>query len=431
MLITRREMIATALSSALYPAISPAFAQSLLFDAGQYANVRDHGALGNGVHDDTLAVYKASRTGKPVFFPKGSYRITRKIDLGQRIVWEGEGRASTIVSDSAVLEVQNGTGSRIRNLNFINRTAPLCVQRNPENWTQNRQVVSNTGYQPTVNDQDIWDRLNQRIQQQDIGPALRFLGNADDIAIERLYGRFLSILLCDASNSQVTDCDFKGGKNFAGGIVLWNIDGQIGQGNVVQRNTVREASFSGIALARNVGATVTGNTCIANGESGIKTWQGDVAGKDASCRSCDISSNTTSDNYYDGLDIGSDIPHSGKKATRHTILENISRRNRGCGFYGDGRFNQFANNTAESCGNGGIKFRFSDSIIRNNRVANCNTLGLATDGNQIGIVGDNNVIEDNAVVQSRARSHSFYIVGKNKLSKNLANDIDIKETLIY
>lgn len=431
MLITRREMIATALSSALYPAFSPAFAQGLLFDAGQYANVRDHGALGNGVHDDTLAVYKASRTGKPVFFPKGSYRITRKIDLGQRIVWEGEGRASTIVSDSAVLEVQNGTGSRIRNLNFINRTAPLCVQRNPDNWAQNRQAVSNTGYQPTVNDQDIWDRLSQRIQQQDIGPALRFLGNADDIAIERLYGRFLSILLCDASNSRVTDCDFKGGKNFAGGIVLWNIDGQVGQGNVVQRNTVREASFSGIALARNMGATVTGNSCIANGESGIKTWQGDVAGKDASCRSCDISSNTTADNYYDGIDLGSDIPHSSRKDTRHNVVGNSVNRNRMTGFFADGRNNRFIGNKATNCGNSGMKLSFSSSIIEGNSVENCNLLNFPTDGNQITVVGTNNQIANNRVVQDRVRSNSFYIAGDNRLGDNFVNGASVRGRSVF
>lgn len=45
----------------------------------QIANVRDYGAVGNGIEDDTAAITNAANSGLPVYFPVGMYNISRPI----------------------------------------------------------------------------------------------------------------------------------------------------------------------------------------------------------------------------------------------------------------------------------------------------------------------------------------------------------------
>ena len=45
----------------------------------QIANVRDYGAVGNGIEDDTAAITTAANSGLPVYFPVGMYNISRPI----------------------------------------------------------------------------------------------------------------------------------------------------------------------------------------------------------------------------------------------------------------------------------------------------------------------------------------------------------------
>lgn len=46
-----------------------------------FANVRDYGAVGNGVADDTAAVKAAIASGLPLLFPDGTYNITQDVIL--------------------------------------------------------------------------------------------------------------------------------------------------------------------------------------------------------------------------------------------------------------------------------------------------------------------------------------------------------------
>ena len=45
----------------------------------QIANVRDYGAVGNGIEDDTAAITTAANSGLSVYFPVGMYRISQPI----------------------------------------------------------------------------------------------------------------------------------------------------------------------------------------------------------------------------------------------------------------------------------------------------------------------------------------------------------------
>ena len=49
--------------------------------SGAFANVKDYGALGNGLADDTEAIKRAMASGLPLLFPDGTYNITQDITL--------------------------------------------------------------------------------------------------------------------------------------------------------------------------------------------------------------------------------------------------------------------------------------------------------------------------------------------------------------
>lgn len=49
--------------------------------SGAFANVKDYGALGNGLADDTAAIKQAIASGLPLLFPDGTYNITQDITL--------------------------------------------------------------------------------------------------------------------------------------------------------------------------------------------------------------------------------------------------------------------------------------------------------------------------------------------------------------
>jgi hypothetical protein len=89
----------------------------------------------------------------------GTFKVSGVTYTG-KVVWLGQGSYSQILSDSNVLTVTSGTSSSIDNLTLLNITAPWIITRNPANWTSppfaTLQQSNGLGYQPTVNDADIW-----------------------------------------------------------------------------------------------------------------------------------------------------------------------------------------------------------------------------------------------------------------------------------
>lgn len=87
-------------------------------------DVRDHGAIGNGIVDDALAILEAAAAmtdGTTLYFPSGTYRFAqRNPDNGAAVYVEGLSRASVVFDPGAVLMMDNldeaghGTGDGIR-----------------------------------------------------------------------------------------------------------------------------------------------------------------------------------------------------------------------------------------------------------------------------------------------------------------------------
>ena len=74
-------------------------------------NVKDFGAVGDGIADDTEALKAAARCGQAVFFPAGIYILSEQINMTANINWFGEGTRSCIMlmpKDQSRPEQYNG-----------------------------------------------------------------------------------------------------------------------------------------------------------------------------------------------------------------------------------------------------------------------------------------------------------------------------------
>lgn len=315
-------------------------------------NVLRYGADATGVADSSLAFQKATSVGQPVLIPAGSFKVSGVLYTG-KVVWRGEGPSSKILSDSTVLTVTNGTGSVIDNLWMENITAPYVIVRNPASWptviataTQSNTIL---GYQPTINDPEYAALYGTygAVLSTTISPTITTTGNASDVLISRIYGRFVYLNLKDLTNSMVCDCDFRGGRgpvtagSGGGGgplgcIVFDNVtDGlQTGNNNRAMRNTVKYASFSAIAMLGNFDGIMQDNVCCLNGESGLKINQGDTH----SSKRMQIRGNLLNQNYYDGIDADASVPASDTQDLYHVICDNQCYNNGGDGINLDGKY---------------------------------------------------------------------------------------------
>jgi hypothetical protein len=104
----------------------------------EYVSVKDFGAIGNGVADDTVAIENATNQSqfKRIFFPAGTYKITRQLNI-------------TVNSYSWVGE-RTERGMNARNLAALNGDVfpAVLIKFRPGNTTSfivNKYVASSTG----------------------------------------------------------------------------------------------------------------------------------------------------------------------------------------------------------------------------------------------------------------------------------------------
>ena len=83
-------------------------------------SVKDFGAIGDGIADDTLAFQRALTASKSVFVPKGTYRITSTIALGDGQSLVGVGDASELHTTLSLTLIQiGGSYNHIANLKLF------------------------------------------------------------------------------------------------------------------------------------------------------------------------------------------------------------------------------------------------------------------------------------------------------------------------
>ena len=386
-------------------------------------DVLEYGADPLGASDSSSAFAAAFATGRPVVF-EGTFKFTTPCVYTGTVMLFGKGKGSKILCDGTAFDIRGGSNSIMDNFYMENITAPWIITRDASDWGATvTPVQSNSlGYQPTANDSDIWASLTTAQKNQDIGPVISFNKNASDISVSRIQGRFVSIMMYDTIRSTVRDCNIRAGKNFGGGIVFWNINGQSGNMNAAINNNVRYASFCGIMFANNYDGLIQGNQIEYCGESGIKTYQGTVAGVNACCYNMKIHGNKTKYNYFDGIDISSKQPISVTVDTRYQVSGNDTFGNRMTGFVGDGRNNQVIGNRARVNGLDGFLLDIAYSLFEGNHAMHNNQSSPASGHHEINIPnGDGNAIIGN-VVQSDATKtgYAIYAGGQNFCANNFS-----------
>ncbi|BCS54790.1 tail spike protein [Geobacter sp. SVR] len=364
-----------------------------------------------GSTDMSGAMSKALESGASIVIPPNTtYYFGSTVTHTGRVTVIGSGVTSRIKSDVMALRIINGSGSLIDNIDFSNVTAPYLIIRDPANWTASPTFSTTSaeiGWQPTVNDYDIWSSLTLAQQNQNIGPEINFTGNASDITVSRITGNFVNIVLESATNSVVRDCNIRGGKGYAGTIVFWNIDGQQGNSNRAINNVVRFPSYSGIAFSRNFDGQVEGNLVNNAGESGIKLWSFSANnghwdtpdGPDVYCYNMSIVNNRTQFVWFDGFDLGSSYAQVTLRESRHMITGNKTLGNARTGMVSEGIHNTIVGNSAKNCGTFGMAFyRTDNSLISDNMMENN---GLLPDTpnvwHELVLVGSGNTVTGNRI----------------------------------
>lgn len=383
-------------------------------------SVKDFGAKGDGVTDDTDAIQKATSSGRGVHFPTGTYIMLGTVAYTGRVLWTCNGDV-TLVSDKEVLIATSATNSKISNLRLVNATRPFIITRNDAGVITGGLHQDGPGYQPTVNDTEIWSTLTPAQQSQDIGPKLYFQGDASNIVIDGITGEFVSIMLLGATNSQVRNCVIRGGKNFGAAILFWNINGQRGDNNKATNNIVTYASFNAIAFARNYNGSATDNNVSYMGESGIKTFQNDAGGVDARCYRMLVDSNIVSFARYDGLDLATDYPITGSKDSRHIVTGNDVF---GCvqtGLHIDGFNCTIIGNRFRTNGQNGVAAILNASKVSNNHALDNNTRNTPN-MHHMNLVGAGNSIDGNFIVTNGRNGAAIYAPGTNNAGNNTSPD---------
>lgn len=264
--------------------------------AQDLTSVKDFGAAGDGTVDDTAAIQAAVTSGKPLFFPPGTYKTTNTITYTGAVYLVGEN--ATIQSSALTFKFTDASNSRIKGLNFLPATVPYTIKRNTNTWvnTSADVVQSYEGYMPTTPaDDDIWAGLSAPIKAQTTTdtfdwPAIWFTSSSatpnTNVEVSEVTGFTLTIAFDGYVNSTVRDCNFGAGASI-GGVVFNNNVAQTyqygglgytlaeGVNNSAINNIVRYATYSNIWFCGNVSFVINGNQVSYCGETGIKLTQTD------------------------------------------------------------------------------------------------------------------------------------------------------------
>jgi hypothetical protein len=320
----------------------------------------------------------------------------------------GSGTKSVILDDKDVFSVRGGEGQFLDNFGMQAATSltVLPVQAFPTRHAGTPVALdrkhAGVGYQPQVQDDEIWNNLSKQQQGQQIGPTISM--SSDGVHIYRITGDQVSILLFDVQFSEVALCDIRGGKNFVGGIALWHTphDGAANRHDSIHDNVVRYASFSGVAWAAAEDVSIRHNVVEYGGESGVKNYssQGDGTFN----TKIEVIGNTSRYNHFDGMDLSESYPHTNSQRASSTVSGNISSYNDRTGMYGDGLDWKLLDNVFEKNGLTGMSLDVSESLISGNTLRHNNTLHDETAHQMLlgpGRPSMNNIVERNRIVGDR------------------------------
>jgi len=260
-------------------------------------------------------------------------------------------------------------------------------------------------YMPSGNDTDIYASLTPEQQNQTISARFE-IDTSDHIFINEPQGRYALYEFYGCNNVTVNNPhDLIGGKGYFGTIVFNNTNSTAwGNGNKVVGGVVKYGSFCSVVFLRNRGYTggVFGDfVTYRAGESGVKTYQGEVAGVSARCYELTFSNVHSYQAVYDSIDYTSDYGTEVERVADFTLAEygwhqlptkhrffNVNCYGGKGGFWGDGQYNSFTSISATDCQHSGIKSKGGKQDWTNVVVKNCNLANAVVGEHQITLEGD-------------------------------------------
>lgn len=322
-----------------------------------------------------------------------------------------------IIKDGTI-DLQNlGDSSRISNPNFYNATTPYVITR----WDSNGEWVD-TGtalasltqtnalgyYQPTVNDGDIYGSLPGYVQSQNIFSKLK-ITSSNNVLVTSPKGRHCLYEFYDCNDITVDKpAIMSGGKGTYGTIVFYNAIGTAyGLRNKVIGGYIGYGSYSAVTFLRNKFGGVTGGFIpFRCGESGVKTYQGNVGGTSSRCYNMEFGDIYPYQAVFDGVDLSSDYGTPEERIndytiaqfpwnqlpTSHTVYNVKTTKCRGLGIWGDGQFNSYTNLKAVEGEISGIHLICINSSIIEPKAHNNNLTNTVSGTHQLLLGGTGNRI---------------------------------------
>lgn len=331
----------------------------------------------NAAAPDETCLQNALTDNSVVLMPRGRYDFARPVvAVGLRnVVIQGEGRETLLSGEGTIFECIDCSNVVLANLRVQSPARPTIVTPGDLPTADGGEMIlvdrwgAGHGYMPTVNDVDIFGKLSAEQKREHFDAAVVFVrGRA--VRVTAVFGYLFSILCFDCSHSRFDHNEITGGKNFAGGIVLWRGSAVTGgtHFDLIDHNSVRYTAYSGIFAGGGDHVSIVGNTVEYAGESGIKTGRAPIE----QLADAVITGNSVSHCFYDGLDLSSQDPHSGAFLTGSIAIGNTSRFNGAAGVTSDGAGWTIAENTASDNGGPGMLLDVVESVVEFNRVVDNN-----------------------------------------------------------
>lgn len=376
------------------PAGTGAVATDVQSKLRESVSVKDFGAVGDGVTDDTAAIQLALNTGKSVYFPQGTYLITAGLTITANY--------QTLYGDGPLSKIICNTGSTDNGVNMITATGKTgCVVE--------RLFIQNSGYGKTMPLAGVFTGMGVGIvfinchACKAVDNYVYKCGSAGQ-GVTGIY--FSSSTECLAEGNHVFEC-LNGINSDSWYYAVDNTTRS--RNNCIVGNVIYNCQGSPIvvdineSLANEVGDTVTGNVCYQNkygiGISGSKIT---------------VSSNVINMNNYSFGGVGFDAIFA--TGTLITISNNVILNAYKAGI-------MFQANVA-GYPVGGLDMR--DSIISNNVISwDSGIAAGGTDSHGIRIVNNSSanavegiVISGNKVV--RARRCGIFLDGASATVNDVA-----------
>lgn len=175
---------------------------------GEYINVLDYGAVGDGLVDCTSAITSALVIGKPIYFPVGIYKVTSQLAIPSGASFFGDdsedyGEAAQQVKNPSVI-LFSGFSAGTYGMQFANGVRGVTFKSigfNGSDWVcnglqgvnNNRELtfvdVSFQKFKDCVNMNDAWVSVFDRVSFTCIGTAVTWVkGTTIEFRNVRLQG---------------------------------------------------------------------------------------------------------------------------------------------------------------------------------------------------------------------------------------------------